>query len=156
MEYMWIAVWPITHIFIDEAIQPEMSLIAEEDFSIKIRVIFKLLLSPIHQHRILLVVKRLQILRQDQAKIISQNSPQWRHRDAKRLRTTVERHIWVFFKGHFFVSVARQHFVLCLWIQIFPLDAQLFICQDDYYDHKLDVALLTLRPLTPNFDSKFL
>ena len=36
MEYVWIAVWPITHIlFIDEAIQPEMSLIAEDDFSIK-------------------------------------------------------------------------------------------------------------------------
>ena len=48
MEYVWFAVWPITHIlFIDEAIQPEISLIAEDDFSIKIRIIFQLLLSPI-------------------------------------------------------------------------------------------------------------
>ena len=54
MQYVWIAVWPITHIlFIDEAIQPEMSLIAEDDFSIKIRIIFKLLLSPIHKDTIL-------------------------------------------------------------------------------------------------------
>ena len=30
--------------------------------------------------------------------------------------------------GHFFVSLVRQHFVLLLWIQIFPLDAQLLIC----------------------------
>ena len=35
MEYVWIAVWPITHIlFIDEAIQPEMSLIAEYAFQV--------------------------------------------------------------------------------------------------------------------------
>ena len=38
--------------------------------------------------------------------------------------------------GHFFVSLARGHFVLCLWIQIFPLDIKLLICFDDYYDHK--------------------
>ena len=37
-----------------------MSLIAEADFSIKIRIIFKLLLSPIHEHTTLLVAKRLQ------------------------------------------------------------------------------------------------
>ena len=62
---MWIAVFPITHIlFIDEAIQLEMSLIAEDDFSIKIQIIFKLLLSPIHEHTTLLVVKPLQFLRQ--------------------------------------------------------------------------------------------
>ena len=37
MEYVWIAVRPIMHIlFIDEAIQPEMSLIAVDDFSIEI------------------------------------------------------------------------------------------------------------------------
>ena len=53
MECVWIAV------FIDEAIQPEMSLIAEDDLSIKIRIIF-----PIHEHTTLLVVKRLQFLRQ--------------------------------------------------------------------------------------------
>ena len=65
MEYVWIAVWPIRHIlFIDEAIQPEMSLIAEDDFSIKIQIIFKLLLSPIHEHTTVLVVKRLQFWRQ--------------------------------------------------------------------------------------------
>ena len=40
-------------LFIDEAIQPEMNLIAEDDFSIKVRIIFKFL-----------VVKRLQFLRQ--------------------------------------------------------------------------------------------
>ena len=38
------AVLSITHIlFIDEAIQSELSLSAEDDFSIKIRIIFKLL-----------------------------------------------------------------------------------------------------------------
>ena len=50
----------------------------------------------------LLVVKRLQFLRQFdyvsmQAKIISQNSPQRRHRAAHRSRTTCERHFWAFF-----------------------------------------------------------
>ena len=51
-------------LFIDEAIQPVMSLIAEEDFLIKIRIILKLLLSPIREHTTLLVVKRRQFLRQ--------------------------------------------------------------------------------------------
>ena len=51
-------------LFIDEAIQPEMSIITEVDFSIKIRIMFKLLLSPIHEHTTLLVVKRLHYLRQ--------------------------------------------------------------------------------------------
>ena len=51
MEYVWIAVWPITDIlFIDVAIQPEMDLIAEDDFLIKNRIIVKLLLSPIQEH----------------------------------------------------------------------------------------------------------
>ena len=50
-------------LFIDEAILPEMSLIAEYDYSIKIRIIFKLLLRPIHEHTTLLVVK-FQFLRQ--------------------------------------------------------------------------------------------
>ena len=65
MEYVWIAVRPIRHIlFAGEAIKSEMSLIAEVDFALKIRIIFKLLLSPIHEHTTLLVVKRLQFLRQ--------------------------------------------------------------------------------------------
>ena len=51
-------------LFIDETIQPEMSLIAEDDFTIKVRIIFKLLLSSIQEHTTLLVVKRLQFLRQ--------------------------------------------------------------------------------------------
>ena len=64
MEYVLIAVWQVTHIlFNDEAIQQEMSLIVEDDFLIKIRIIFKLLLIPIHEHTALLVVKRLQFLR---------------------------------------------------------------------------------------------
>ena len=48
----------------DEAIPLEMSLIAEDELSIKIRIIAKLLLSPSHEHTTLLVVKRLQFLRQ--------------------------------------------------------------------------------------------
>ena len=89
--------------FIDEAIQLEMSLIAEDDFSKKIRIIFKFWLSPIHVHTTLLVVKQLQFLRQFgfvriSAKIILQNSPQRCHRDAQRLSKTIrERHIWAFF-----------------------------------------------------------
>ena len=74
--------------------KPENSLIAEDDFSIKIRIIFKLFLSPIHEHTTLLVIKRLQFLRQFdfvriQAKIISQNSLQRRHRDAQCLKRRV-------------------------------------------------------------------
>ena len=65
MEYVCIAVWPKPHIlFIDEAIQPAMSIIAEDEFSIKIRIIFKLLLSLIHEHMTLPVDKRLQFLRE--------------------------------------------------------------------------------------------
>lgn len=53
----------ITHILIiDEAIQPEVILIARDDFSIKIRIIFQLLLSPIDENTRLLVVKRLLFL----------------------------------------------------------------------------------------------
>ena len=48
----------------DAYFQQEMSLIAEDDFSIKIRTIIKLLLSSIHEHTTPLVVKRLKFLRQ--------------------------------------------------------------------------------------------
>ena len=54
-------------------IQPEMSLIAEDNFSIKIRIIFKLLLSLINEHSTLLVVKRLQFLRQVECKNVDQD-----------------------------------------------------------------------------------
>ena len=109
----------------DEAIQTEMSLIAEDDFSIKIRIIFKFLLSPIHEYTTLLAVKRLQFLHQfdfvDQdhfAKFATTTS----QRDALCLRTTCERHFlqlkpqrqqYSRHYGHFFVSLARQHFVQC-------------------------------------------
>ena len=51
-------------LFIDEAILPEMSLMAEDDFSIKIRIFFKLLLSLIYVHTTHLMVKWPQFLHQ--------------------------------------------------------------------------------------------
>lgn len=49
---------PKTNILlIDEAIQVEMSIVAEDAFSMKFQIIFKLLLSSIH------VIKQLQFFR---------------------------------------------------------------------------------------------
>ena len=170
MEYVWTAVWPITHIlFIDEAIQPEMSLIAEDDFSINIRIIFKLLLSPIHERyasggqaaSVLASIWFCKDIGQDHfvkfATTTSLRCPTlendvWEtHLGFLQLKPQLQQYSRHY--GHFFVSLSRAHFVLCLRIQIFPLHAKLLTCWDDYYDHKLDVAPLTR--LTANFGSKY-
>ena len=115
----WIAVWPMTHIlFIDEAIQPEMSLIAEDDFSIKIRIIFKLLLSPnsrTYDASGGQTASVLALIWFCKAKIISHDV--WETHlgflQLKPQRQHYSRHY-----GHLFVSLVRKHSVLCLWIQI--------------------------------------
>ena len=77
-----------------------MSFIAEDDFSMKFLIFFKLCQSTIGEVSAFQMIKWLQFLSQFnfecmQAKIFSHNTPQCRLSDAQFLRTTWNRLIWL-------------------------------------------------------------
>uniref|UniRef100_A0A0K2V7V6 Uncharacterized protein n=1 Tax=Lepeophtheirus salmonis TaxID=72036 RepID=A0A0K2V7V6_LEPSM len=56
---------------------------------------------------------------------------------------------------HFFVSQAQEHYVACMWTQIFSPNVDLLILQVDYVDHKLALTLLKFGSKTHHFCNKF-
>ena len=131
---MWIAVWPITHIlFTDEAIQPEMSLIAEDDKNPNhFRLLPNLRAYDASDGQAASVLSSIWFCKHvDQnhfakfATTTSQRCPTLENDVGEThlgfLQLKPQRQQYSRHYGHFFVSLARKHFVLCLWIQIFSI-----------------------------------